>query len=233
MAIYHFTVKAISRGKGQSGVSALAYRAGVQLVDQRIGKTFDYQNKAVQRVELLLPDHVPDFMKQWQAQLDSGCPKDRQAALQKFSDYIESFERRMDSQIYREIEFALPCELTEEQNIKLAREFVEHHCCNRGMVAVCNFHFDVDKKTGQLKPHCHVLLSTRNITREGFGLKNRDWNHKDLVLEWREKWCEYLNCALKEYGIDARVDHRSYADRGIDIEPQLKKSHATGSQRTR
>ncbi|MEN8237339.1 MAG: AAA family ATPase [Pseudomonadota bacterium] len=221
MALYHLHVKMISRGKGQSGASALAYRAGVELVDQRIGQSFDYQSKSVQHVEMLLPEHVPEFMKLWQEEL----AQNRQETLQKFSDYIESFEKRVDSQIYREIEVALPHELTNEQNIKLARDFVQHHCVNKGMVAICNFHFDVDKKTGQSKPHCHVLLSTRHITVDGFGFKNRDWEKKDLVYEWRERWADYVNVTLKEQGIEARVDHRSYADRGIDIEPQLKKSH--------
>ena len=98
------------------------------------------------------------------------------------------------------------------------------------MIAVCNFHFDVDDKTGQSKPHCHVLLSTRHITLGGFGLKNRDWNHNDRVHEWREKWAEYVNVALKEHGIESRVDHSSYADLGIDLEPQLKKSYGMRDQ---
>jgi hypothetical protein len=36
----------------------------------------------------------------------------------------------------------------------------------------------------------------------------------------RERWAQLTNSALHEAGIDARVDHRSYAAQGIDREPQ-------------
>ena len=91
MALYHFSVKMISRGRGQSGVAALAYRAGVKLADQRIGKSFDYQNKAVQHVEMLLPDHVPEFLKKLQTQI----PDNREGTLQQFSDYLEEPTRNV------------------------------------------------------------------------------------------------------------------------------------------
>jgi MobA/MobL family len=38
---------------------------------------------------------------------------------------VERCERRIDSQLAREIEFALPIELDEAQNIQLAREFIQ------------------------------------------------------------------------------------------------------------
>jgi Ti-type conjugative transfer relaxase TraA len=220
MANYHLTVKAISRKNGKSCVAALAYRSATVLVDQRTGEIYHYINKDnVGYVEIMVPENSPLWIKD----LSKECEVSRQTALQKFSDIIEAAERRKDARVYREIEFSLPNELTPEQNITWAREFVRDACIAKGMVAVLNFHFDVDPKTGQEKPHCHVLLSTRELTETGFGMKNRDWDKKELVEEWREQCAQYQNAALKELGFEVQVSHLSYADQGLDIDPQPKR----------
>jgi uncharacterized coiled-coil protein SlyX len=59
----------------------------------------------------------------------------------------------------------------------------------------------------------------RDIKGDGFGAKNRDWNHKALIEQWRERWAEYQNRALQKYGFEPNVDHRSLKDQGIDREP--------------
>ena len=55
-----------------------------------------------------------------------------------------------------------------------------------------------------------------------FGLKERDWNDRALLRTWRQRWAEMANARLAEAGFDARIDHRSYADQGIVLEPQNK-----------
>ena len=45
MAIYHFSVKTISRGAGRSAVACSAYRSGEKLIDERQGKEQDYTRK--------------------------------------------------------------------------------------------------------------------------------------------------------------------------------------------
>ena len=42
MAIYHFSVKTISRSAGRSAVACSAYRSGEKLIDERQGKEQDY-----------------------------------------------------------------------------------------------------------------------------------------------------------------------------------------------
>ena len=219
MANFHCTAQMISRQGGKSCVAALAYRSATELVDQRTGEVWNYTNKAnVGHVEILLPNNAPS----WISELAHECRTDRQSALQKFSDIIEASEKRKDSQVYREVEFSLPNELTKEQNIEWANAFVKDILVARGMVSVVSFHFDIDPKTGMQKPHCHVLLSTRHLTEDGFGLKNREWNRKDLIEEARDQCCQYQNAALKEHGYDVRVTNLSYADREVDIDPQPK-----------
>src|ERR1700733_10459600 len=103
---------------------------------------------------------------------------------------VEASEKRVDSQLAREIEFSLPIELNKDQNIQLAREFIQDQFVLRGMIADFSIHWD------EGNPHVHVMLSTRQLTPEGFGLKVVAWNSKILLQEWREKWAEYANFHL-------------------------------------
>jgi len=43
-----------------------------------------------------------------------------------------------------------------------------------------------------------------------------------LALGWRRLWAEMANACLAMHGHAARIDHRSYAERGIPVEPQNK-----------
>jgi ATP-dependent exoDNAse (exonuclease V) alpha subunit len=219
MANFHCAFQMISRQGGKSCVASLAYRSATNLLDQRTGEFWDYTRKGnVRHVDILTPDDAP----KWISDIAQECRSDRQSALQQYADIIEAAEKRKDSQVYRECEFSLPNELTEEQNIEWATAFVKDVFVKHGMVAVVNFHFDIDPETGMEKPHCHVLLSTRHLTEEGWGLKNRDWNSKDLVHEAREQCSQYQNEALKKHGFDVQVTHLSYEEREIDIDAQPK-----------
>lgn len=220
MAHYHFTVKPVSRRGGKSTVAKLAYRSATDLKDLRNGETYNYSNRwDVFHVDILLPEGAPG----WIVKIALECQTDRQSAVQKLSDIFETTEKRINSRVYREVEFALPNELSNEQNIEWSKEFVKDYFCKKGMVAIVNYHGEVDEKTGIYKPHCHVLLSTRNLTEDGFSShKNRMWDSDELLEEWREQFAHYQNAALKEHGFDVRVTHLSYEDRELDIDAQTK-----------
>ncbi|MEG3089644.1 Ti-type conjugative transfer relaxase TraA [Sphingomonas sp. PB4P5] len=206
MAIYHFSAKIISRGSGSSALAAAAYRSASRLYDNRLDRHHDFSNKAgVVHSEVILPDGAPDA---W---------SDRE---QLWND-VEAVEKRMDAQLAREIEFAIPRELSKEDGIALARDFVRDEFVDHGMVADLNVHWDIGAD-GLAKPHAHVMLTTRSVTEDGFGPKNRDWNRTDLLEKWRERWAEHANQRLAELDIDARIDHRSFEAQGIELEPQNK-----------
>ncbi|MBA3814522.1 MAG: AAA family ATPase [Alphaproteobacteria bacterium] len=217
MALYHFSAKIISRGS-RNTVSAAAYRSGCKLYDDKTGQSFDQRSKDVEHVELLLPKDAP----LWAVEIQKVMSEDRQKGVQALVDIVESAEKRVDAQVWREFEFALHRELTKEQNMVLAREFFQDQICSRGMAAQLNFHFDVDEETGEEKPHCHVITTTRLLVETGMGPKERAWNKKELLLELRAQWQEYSNFHLKLNGHDVRIDHRSHKERGIEIEPQPK-----------
>ena len=71
---------------------------------------------------------------------------------------VEPGEKRKDSQVAREIEFALPQELSQAEGIALARDFVQREFVARGMVADLNVHWEEDN------PHAHVMLTMREVT---------------------------------------------------------------------
>jgi len=206
MAIFHFSAKVIGRGTGRSAVAAAAYRSASRLEDERLGRHHDFTNKAgVVHSEVMLPEGAP------------GRLLDRETLWNE----VEATEKRKDAQLAREVEFAIPREMTREQGIALARDFVQREFVARGMVADLNVHWDIDAD-GEAKPHAHVMLALREIDGEGFGVKVREWNATALLQHWRTAWADHVNARCAALGIDARIDHRSYEHQGIDLEPQHK-----------
>jgi Ti-type conjugative transfer relaxase TraA len=206
MAIYHFSAKVVSRGGGSSAVAAAAYRSADRLYDERLDRHHDFSNKTgVVHSEVMLPEGAPE---EW---------RDRA----KLWNDVEAVEVRKDAQLAREIEFAIPREMSQADGIQLARDFVQREFVDRGMVADLNVHWDVGPD-GLAKPHAHVMLAMREVGENGFGPKVREWNRTELLTHWREAWAEHVNGRLAQLDIDARIDHRSLEAQGIDLEPQNK-----------
>jgi Ti-type conjugative transfer relaxase TraA len=204
MAIYHLHVKVIGRKSGSSAVASAAYRSASRLRDDRLERSHDFSAKrGVVHSEVLLPEHAPEA---W---------TDRE----RLWNDVEAFEVRKDAQLAREVEFALPREMTQAQGIELARDFVQSEFVDQGMIADLNVHWDM-AEDGTPKPHAHVMLTMRAVDEHGFGQKVRDWNRTEMVERWRERWAEFANERLAELDIDARIDHRSLEAQGIALEPQ-------------
>jgi Ti-type conjugative transfer relaxase TraA len=204
MAIYHLHVKVIGRKSGSSAVASAAYRSGSRLRDERLDRSHDFSAKrGVVHSEVLLPENAPAV---W---------KDRE----RLWNDVEAFEVRKDAQLAREVEFAIPREMSEREGIELARDFVRGEFVDRGMIADLNVHWDM-AEDGMPKPHAHVMLTMRAVDENGFGPKVRDWNRTEMVERWRERWAEVTNERLAELDIDARIDHRSLEAQGIALEPQ-------------
>jgi len=187
--------------------------------------THDYTRKGgVVYTEILLPGHVPteyaDRAILWNA--------------------VEKIERAKNSQLAREIEVALPVELTLEQNKILVQDYVNQQFVSAGMCADFAIH---DKKDGN--PHAHILLTMRPINPDGtWGDKQKkeytldkhgekiydpkkrqykcksipttDWNDQTKAEVWREAWADAVNAALERENHAARVDHRSYERQGVE-----------------
>ncbi len=216
MAIYHAHIQVIGRSTGRSVVAAAAYRAADALPDERQNRTHDYTAKqGVVHSEIMLPDGAPE---RWGHDTTKASLHTARSTLW---NEVEATERRKDAQLAREMEFAIPRELPRAEAIRLAQDFVREQFVDRGMVADLNVHWDVGEDGG-LKPHAHVMLTMRQVTAAGFGPKQREWNATGLYEGVRQRWAELANERLAEHGQDVRIDHRSYAEQGIALEPQNK-----------
>lgn len=193
MAIYHLNAKIIGRAQGRSATAAAAYRAGVRIEDTRTGMVFDYTRKhGVDGAEILAPD---------------GAVLDR-AALWNLAEHTE---KRSDAQVCREIEVALPRELTPEQMRALVRGFVREQFVAIDMVADVAFHHLMGAN-----PHAHILLTLREWRDGAFGLKRRDWNDRALCERWRRAWADHANTALAGAGHAARIDARTLVEQAAE-----------------
>ena len=201
MASYHLHVDPIQRSKGHSSVAAIAYRAGEKLHNEYDGITHDYTRKSgVVHSEIMLPQNAP---KEFQ---------DRSTLW----NAVEKSERRWDSQTARDMDIALPIEFDLQENISLVKDYINENFVDKGMCVDFAIH---DTKSGN--PHVHIMLTTRNVSEDGFKLKNRDWNQKKMLMQWRKSWADICNERYHAKGIDERIDHRTLEAQGIDREPTI------------
>ena len=207
MAIYHLSVKTVSRSDGRSATAAAAYRAGAQIVDERTGEVHDYRRKkGIVSATLFVPEDAP------------GWASERAELWNK----AEESEKRKNSTVAREFEVALPEELTTAQRQELAHalavELVKHHGC-----AVDVAVHEPGKEGDTRNHHAHILCTTRRLGPSGFGDKTRELDDRATgaaeVARWRERWAELANAALAKAGHEARIDHRTLKAQGIDREP--------------
>ncbi len=213
MAIYHLAAQILSRSKGRSCIAAAAYRAGEKIREERTGLIHDYTRKpGIDYKEILAPEQVPGWI----------------FIRDQLWNQVDAAEKRKDAQTAREINIALPRELTREENIELVRTYVNDNFVKHGMVADLAIHMNDPEN-----PHAHVMLTTRSISMEGFGAKNRDWNRVDFLELWRENWQEYANQALTKARVDERIDHRSHQARGIEQVPTVHEGPAVRAMEKR
>ena len=220
MAIYHLSVKTISRSAGRSATAAAAYRAGVEITDERTGEIHDYTRKGgVESAAIILPDDAPEWARD-RAQLWNAA---------------EQSEKRKNSTVAREFEIALPAELSPAEREKLAHDFARELVKRHGCAADVAIHAS-GKESDNRNHHAHILLSTRRLDADGFGEKTRELDSAKtgaaIITEWRERFAQLQNERLREAGHSVQVDHRSLEAQGIDREPtQHLGPAATGYER--
>ena len=130
---------------------------------------------------------------------------------------VELGELRNNSQLSREINVAIPVELSKQEQVKLVREFVKEQFVSEGMIADVAFH-----NLSSHNPHAHIMLTMRNIDKDGFSLKkNRDWNRRELLEKQRQAWADHANKALELAKVNDSIDHRTLEEQGINRIPQI------------
>lgn len=160
MALYHFSVKQVSRGKGQTVVNSAAYISGQKLYNDYYGQTHDYTKKSgVIFTEILTPEYVPKRLS------------DRETLWNE----VEKVEKSKQAQLAYSFDIALQNELTLEENIELARAFCREQFVARGMIVDLAVHEGKSKNEDEPdNPHFHVLAPIRPFTEKGAGATSRN-----------------------------------------------------------
>jgi len=230
MAIYHATTKPISRSSGRSATASAAYRAGVEIADERTGLKHDYSKRKGVMWSLAFDknENIIDRSKLWNT--------------------AEKAENRKDGRTAREWVLAIPYELVPSEE-----SYQKEIARNEGIKAVVAFakllaeRYDVavdvaihspDKDGDNRNWHAHIMTTTRkfesndhgfilgdkadielsNTKRKERGLAPSSFEIKDL----RKEWACIANQFLKQHGSNERIDHRSLKDQGIERQPTIK-----------
>ena len=224
--------KIISRGKGQSCMASCAYYSGEKKYSEYecCWKYPHSSSSRVKWVEVMLPSNAPRAY----------------ADPQTLWNAVDAAETSVNAQTARSMLFALPRELTDEQNLALVRDFCQKEFVDKGMI--CNFFYH-DKGDGN--PHVHIMLTLRAMDENGKWLPksknvyaldengNRirtpngswkrvkvntvDWNERRYGEIWRQDWATAQNAALEAAGRAERVDMRSLERQGV--EDRLPQKH--------
>ena len=209
VASYHLSAKAVSRSTGRSAVGAAAYRSGECLTNERDGVTHDYTRKRGVLSSFIV---APAGAEAWAS--------DRSGLWNR----AEAAEARKDAKVAREYELALPAELPERDRESLARQFAEVVVERFGVVADVALHAP-HREGDQRNWHAHILTTTRAANENGLGGKTRQLDDRTtgpaLVEGLREVWAEQVNAALERAQVEERVDHRSFARRGLEQAPTV------------
>lgn len=250
MAIFHLSIKIVSRGGGKSAVAASAYRAGEKLTETETGYVHDYTKKTgVIHTEVFLPANAPPEFS------------NREILWNE----VQKIEKQSTAQLAREIEVALPVELSREEQIKLVRKYVTENFVSVGMCADVAIHEKkVDgKRVLHQNPHAHILLTTRAFKEDGTwaqkekkayaldengeriplidpvtGLQKlrkrnekmwkrvtvlaNDWNDQSNAEKWRQSWADMCNLYLS---MDKQIDHRSFERQGLEQIPTIHEGY--------
>ncbi len=162
---------------------------------------------------------------------------------------VEKCEQGKKAQLAYSFDITLQVELSMEENIDLARRFVQEQLVSKGMIADLAIHLPEKKEGGIPNPHFHVMVPIRPLNPDGtWGQKQRreykldehgnrirnekgqyvfnavhstDWNTPETLEGWRSAWCNMVNTAFAEKGLDCRIDHRSYERQGIEKIPTI------------
>ena len=220
MAIYHLSTKPVSRSSGRTATASIAYRAGIAIKDERTGKEHDYtKRKGVAHTRL----HTPNDLK---------------IERNELWNLAETTETRKNSRTAREIVVNLPHELSGRLRMMLVNDFAKDLANQYGVAVDVAIHTP-DAQGDNRNHHAHIMLTTRKLERLESGrvaltsksqlemsntqLKERGLpSAREELKAIREQWANITNKHLKEAKIDARIDHRSHKDRGLEQLPTKK-----------
>lgn len=202
----YLSPKVVGKGpKGRTACGSSAYRSCDRIIDNA-GHIHDYRHKG---------GYVTGGIE-----LPAGAPEDLRNRQTLWSRHEEK-DVRKDAELFREITVALPNELDYEASASVIRQLAKP-LTDRGMCVQWDIH-DTTKE-GQRNLHAHLMVTMRTLQPDGtFGNKNRSWNRYNGGLNiadlLRPEAARLMNEELARIGSSERVEHESFANRGIDKIP--------------
>lgn len=223
VAIYHFSLQIAKRNNGKRSLIAMAaYRSGERLYSELYEKENFYGHRLVKPDAFILkPDYVPSEFS------------DREYLWNK----MELAETSPNARLCREVNIALPVELSNEDQKELVMSYVQKMFVSKGMIADVAIHRDDCNN-----PHAHIMLTMRKVDEKGqisnkqkripvldehgkqvynekghrktVSIKTTDWDKKELLLEARKEWANMTNKLLRERGIDEQITEKSHKELG-------------------
>jgi len=167
---------------------------------------------------------------------------------------VEKVEQHPKAQLAYSFDIALQNEFSLEENIALAREFLQTHFVSRGMIADFAVHLPDPKEGGISNPHFHVLCPIRPLKEDGTwdakqhrvyeldeegnrirdedgnyvfnAVPTTDWGTPETLEHWRQAWAEMCNAKFEEKELSCQIDNRSYERQGLDILPTIHEGPA-------
>lgn len=234
MAIFHLSLSIAKRNGGKRSLIAMAaYRSGERLYSELYEKHNYYNHRIVKPESFILkPAHVPDeFLN-------------REFLWNK----MELAEKQPNARLCREINVALPIELTNDDQKQLIKEYVEENFVNEGMIADVAIHRDDENN-----PHAHIMLTMREVDSEGnilnkrkripkldedgnqiynekgqrvtISVKTNNWDRSDFVSDIRKNWAEKVNQYFLERNINQQITEKSFAELGKKELPSIHEGY--------
>jgi hypothetical protein len=210
MAIFHLTHSFVRRSNGSSSLATAAYNSGQKLDDASGSSAYsDYTRKGgVLYDEICLPGGSPAWAN------------DRGELWRRLEAREDRSTRAKDAILAHNFNIALPHELTLEQNIFLARDFVREQFTRKGFAVDWAIHA-ADPRGDSRNIHLHILVPLRHIEGASFGNKERYTKQqlRQQVITWRKSWAKLVNRHLKRYGHKAAIDERTLKAQGSKRTP--------------
>ncbi len=217
---------------GKSVVASAAYRHRAKMKDQAVDQSWNYERKdGLVHAEVV----GPQTDRTWVNEILADGITHPNKASEKLWNRVTTDERQENGQLAKEIVIALPIELYRDENIALVRQFVAEQFVAKGFIVDWVYHDSPGN------PHIHLMHTMRPIGEEGFGNKKipvlndagevvrqkgkivyeNFSGYKHELRDLRAAWGELANHHLELAGSTARIDMRSYKERGIDLEPSV------------
>ena len=201
MAIFHLSIRPISRAKGHSAVAQVAYDTRGKLTNERTGEKHDWSK------------HKNDLIE-WQI-IGPAMPPGVLAAR------AEQAEKRWDARVGRAMDVALPHELNTKAQWELLRGFGLQLRDTYGSALCVSLHHP-NTKGDHRNVHGHIFMTTRAVDADGnfSKAKIRALDDRKLgpaeVERIREMWELRCNRALRKAGMSEGVNRGSLKAQGID-----------------